>query len=790
MSNPAIDQLLAWMKDKSRTYGWGALVAYDRRKTNDLLQQLYIERFTSGHYLPLINQSIESGTHIIEHVSGLKLSVPRMSFESADLNASRVTLTMDFIGGMIVTEERGLGISKIQKVLPLNSPQLSMVQPLERVSGEVDEDGVVALDIANRQGTDYKATFVLGSLEQAEVGRRFQVYFEENLSDEQKVFPLGTLAGASNGALTPEGFQIRTMAAPGAKMRGAANEGDGAVLVFARMKGHTGGTTPGEDFMYPIPADADGKEYTGTMWLSSRMLMEDLIRKDAESDIGYGITFAPYDGSTNVACVLDATAGGLEFPQLEVTLDVDEGIIQSVYVRADWNYMFKSEGAGNSPLVITPKDNHVDLSWKCAFSTYYAYKRRIEDWWDDYHEGHMACTSDVHIAMAPVLDGNGVVHFQASKRSTTLHFKSDRELPHLTDEQYNGTDLLNHAMHERIFPHFDKALGSISLPSIDTFLVRNLLFPGQNALQLTDVYAPGDLNLLGHIDPVRTTAIIAPRQATIEAGDSQQFSLGPNVSGVTWSVRGTDPDDEQVGSVNASGLYKAPAAGTLPKGYLVAVVTGSGTLDGQAVMSSAMVTVLASTVGVNPVFHFCQAGNSVDFSAEAIGGGEPLWSLKDPALGGSLSTGKGAECTYTAAAIDSSRGMIFLDTVLAGNPGGEARAEAQVLVRNTNGLMQIAISEDSDPATGQVQLQIIEAGKPYNPDDYGATCEILIGAGTLSPSGVYKQPANASGFAVIAMTYKDPFASSAGAIVLPLPLNLYEDINRRVSRSIRGTATG
>ena len=40
MSNPSIDELLAWMQGKSQTYGWGALIAYDRRKTNELLQEL------------------------------------------------------------------------------------------------------------------------------------------------------------------------------------------------------------------------------------------------------------------------------------------------------------------------------------------------------------------------------------------------------------------------------------------------------------------------------------------------------------------------------------------------------------------------------------------------------------------------------------------------------------------------------------------------------------------------------------------------------------------------------
>ncbi|HCN44693.1 MAG TPA: hypothetical protein DIT18_02710, partial [Pseudomonas sp.] len=62
--------------------------------------------------------------------------------------------------------------------------------------------------------------------------------------------------------------------------------------------------------------------------------MDELIRKDAESDIGYGITFAPYDGSADIACVLDATAGGLEFPQLEIRREFDHN--EAAYIRADW----------------------------------------------------------------------------------------------------------------------------------------------------------------------------------------------------------------------------------------------------------------------------------------------------------------------------------------------------------------------------------------------------------------------------------------------------------------------
>ncbi len=786
MSNPSIDELLAWMQGKSQTYGWGALIAYDRRKTNELLQELYIERFTSGHYLPLVNQSMTSGS-TIEHLSGLRFSVPLMSFENASLTASTVTLSLDFVGGMIVTEEVGLGISKVQKILPLNRPQLIMTQPLERVDGEIDGDGRVALNLANEQGADFRATFVLGSLEQIEVGRRFKVFFEENLSNEQKIFPLGTLAGEANDALTPAGFKIRTMAAPGARVRGAPNEGDGAVLVFARMKGRDEGRDPGSDFMYPIPADAGGKVYTGTMWLSSWTLMEDLVREDALREIGNGIAFAPYQGVTDNAWSLVATSGGLEHPDQIYEVDINEGETQSVYINSDWNYMFVPKGENNQTLAIAAMDNQLELSWKCAFTNHYAYKRRRADWWDDYSEGDLDNTSNVRIRLAPELDANGVVHFHQSTREIQLGFKADRHLKYFTDEDHQGTDLLNHTLRSSIFPSFENALEDISVPSIDTFLIRNLLFPGHNALQLNDAFVPGDLALFGRIDPLRTSAIITPRHVTIEAGGKQQFGLGTGVSGITWSVRGTDPDDEAVGSISTSGLYTAPAAGSLFKGYLVAVVTGRGTLNGQEVTSSAMVTVLTSTVAMNPVFQVCQAGKSVELSAEAIAG-EPTWSLKDPSLGGSLSTASGKTCTYTAGELDNTRDPVYLDTVLAGNPGSAARAEALVLVRNSYSLLDVVISDDSDPATGQVQLQIIDRGTGHNPDDFGATCEILVGGGTLSPSGLYTQPADASGFVVVLMKYEDEFGTLAGFIVMPLPLPKYDEINRRVSRSLRASA--
>ncbi|MHA6196305.1 hypothetical protein ACX3YG_18265 [Pseudomonas wadenswilerensis] len=783
MGNPSIDELLAWMQDKSKTCGWGALIAYDRRKTNDLLQQLYIERFTSGHYLPLVNESMDFDK-TIEHLSDLKFSVPLMSFDNASLSDSKVKLSLDFVGGMIVTEEKGLGISKVQKVLPLNRPQLTMTQPLARVPGLVDEDGQVALDLANKEGSEFKATFMLGSLDQIEMGRRFQAYFEEKLTDEQRIFPIGTLAGEANDALTPAGFIIRTMAAPGAKVRGAPNEGDGAVLVFARMKNRSDGQGPPMDFLYPIPADADGKVYTGTMWLSSATLLEDLLRPQALKDIGHDIDFAPYEGQSDVAWALTATQGGKAYLNLEIEIDIDEGNTQAVYIRSTWQHWFDASGPDNQPLTIAAKDDELELSWETAYESYYAYKRRRSGVYDSYKEGDLQNTASMTIRLAPVLDAKGVVHFEETLRRKTLSFLCDQYLLYLTDSTHYCNAVLGDRLSDYMFDALDDILKDFSAPSIETFLISNLLFPGHNALQLSDAHLPGDLALFGHIDPLLTSATATPRHATLEAGGSQQFSLGAGVSAVTWEVRGTDPDDDEIGTIDASGLYRAPAAGPLFKGYLVAVVTGHGTLDGQEVRSSAMVTVLASAVAANPVFEVCLAGGNVELSAETIAG-EPLWSLKDPSLGGSLSTTSGSACTYTAGPLDSSRNPVYVDTVVVANEGDNGSSECLVLVRNTYLLMDVVISKDSIPSSGEVRLQIMEKGIAYNPDEYGATCRILVGGGSISEDGVYKQAADASGFAVVLLEVDDFMGTLAGYMVLPLPLDKYEEVILRVGDSLR-----
>ncbi len=778
-NNYSIDDLVGWLSGKSKTHGWAAVVAYDRRKANQLLNQLYIERFNSKSYLPLISETMIPAQHAKEHVSGLKLSVPKLSFHNANLGQSKASLTMDIVGGMIMSEATGLGglsyIYKIQKVLPIGGPQLSMILDLRNSAGDVVANGDVIVDIST--GEDFKANFVLGDLAPGEIGARFKQIFSE-LDDEQKVFPLGRLDGELNGVLTPDGFALRTMAAPGAKNRSSDNYGDGAVLMFVRLKGGVNGNYPGEgsDFKYLIPAGKGDKEYTGTVLLASKVMMNDLFKAHVEPEVGRGLKLVPSSTSSDLAISLEASAGGWTVPDIHL---VHQG---QPYLSAKSLEPLIFDFNSSAPFTVSAtRDGVLKFSWKGTNTFRFHFVRdeigtdpEREDS-DVYftHSMEFFLRADVDpatgvVTFEPMPGGASSVSVEKAPGDVDLYYSFERDLAGTV------TRLLND-MHTQ--------LSRISMPAVDTFLIRNLLFPGQNALRVEDALIPGDLALFCQIDPERTSATVSPINPIIEAGGSQQFSVEPLLAGVAWSVRGTEPDETNIGSIDAGGVYRAPLPGSLTQGYQTVVVTAKGKLGGLDVSASAMVSVLASTIALTPIFEVCDPGAAIQLSAETLQGVSPTWSLKNPAQGGALDA-KGKVCTYTAGPVNPDLADMFIDTIEVRNPATNAVVQAQILVLNRGLNLPVVVSESSKPETGEVQLMLVFDDGPEMPVDGDVITALISGGGTVSASGLFKEPPNATGFAVISATVGSGTRGHRGFIVLPLPLTLYGDITRRVSDSL------
>ncbi|MHA6195251.1 hypothetical protein ACX3YG_12850 [Pseudomonas wadenswilerensis] len=252
MSNPTVAQLQNWFLAAPRDYGWDMMIAYDRTTFNELMVRQFIDGYGQNRNLPLISASLEAA-HTSEHFSRMSLRSPRVSFETSELSSSTAVLTMDFIGGMHISAEHSSHrsiITWIREIVPVAAPHLAFDAPLDEMSdGGRDGRGLI-LDLA--KGTGFRANFVLDSLTQLDIGRRFGEVFA-GLHDERRTFQLGSLA---QSLPVPRSIKLRVMKAPGADNPQSDNHGDGALLLLINTYQASDGTLPTEasGFLYPVAA--------------------------------------------------------------------------------------------------------------------------------------------------------------------------------------------------------------------------------------------------------------------------------------------------------------------------------------------------------------------------------------------------------------------------------------------------------------------------------------------------------------------------------------------------------
>lgn len=807
MGNYTVSELLEWMDDKSKTEGWDAIVSYDKDKTNDLLHQLFIERFNSRKgYIPPITTSMPTSGYLFSELYGLRLSYPKLSFGSSsiDFTNAEADLTMDMFGGTIVSRLKVPGVpervDRIQEVLPLGGPQLTMTLPLENTAGQVSDERLVTLDIS--KGKEFRANFVIGELDQTDIGNRFKIMFE-NLDADQKVFPIGRLGKELNEALTPESFELRTLKAPLFAGREEINPGDGCVMMFITLTGGKPGRIPSKPnpndpnaFRYLIPKDEGGDKFKGSMLLSSRVLFDNVIRPYAIQSIGHDVDFVPYNNASDLAWSLTAYAGSIPVPGFEYNFNIFHTSKHMVKNIETMKIDFRL-GTGDTPLTLKREDEGLALLWR---TTTHQLRFRGHVWYpenpdipDQPHktDAWVRLTTDYKLKYKPVLNKeDGVVSFQRSNSPVLiLEAKDHGALLNLYDkERYEAFDA---HLYRSYFPYLNDLLAEVPVPNIDTFLIRNLLFgnfedPNLNqSLHLSRAYIPGDLLLIGDIDPYRTSFRIMSDQSLVEIGKTLQFNiLGKDMPTVNWSVEDPDGIEVDVGSISPQGLYQAPTQ--LKTNHLSVLVRAEGTLDSKPVQALAMISVMRSTIVVNPVYQRTAAlkGDEEEpeehylrLTASTIDGSAPQWKLLQPENGAELrpdpnDVNNAGIRMYVQGPRDSKRPFI-LDTVEVKAPGGAPKV-IKILVQNKHSLSLEAKTIDLE--SGQVHLRVRYDGEVINPEEY--TLALLEsggeGGGLDTQTGIYTAPASShNDFAIITVQTGSGSLDHYGSIVLPLPLSIY-----------------
>ncbi|MFT0521581.1 hypothetical protein [Pseudomonas faucium] len=603
-----LEEFIAYMKVKPRTYGYDAILAYDRLRANRLLLQEYIDRFDENMYFePLTFTTVitpgQQWERVIDHV----LDKPRLTFENATIASSRADLRMRITGGKQLTFSQAVGarvpkVTRVKQADALDGPTLHVRIMLDSSPGSVSSAGTVFLDL--KTATDFYLSFADTDEENRLGGQRYKDIFDA-WPAEKKKFVLNEMSIHEDDFLQPEKFAVRTHAAPQGALSTSADFGDGEVLLFVTMKNSNNDDAgiPYDDasMNYMLP---DAREpYTLNLVLGNKFLVERLITRGFQrlphQRIGFQVVAIGGEEDTHVTGI-EATAGLLEIPGIEgVTAHLrsityaggfplpftgrqgDDKAVSFVCRAVDEKLRFTWSGAYAVQVDVTATDN----------SKFFGQLNSRWEWQADYEFSVETSGPDI-----------GQLHLQRVGAVTErLKMAPSIELA----EQMGGRPFVM----EELVTFAERTLSERLLSTVDTivevaeeieaFRLNGLLFrSGKDAAQPSTVRFPGDLTLPGYLSPSRTEFQVEPMEPIVVAGATQQFTLlGASAPTVTWSVESLPGEEsEDAGHIDATGLYTAPPADAITRGDKRIIVKAVG---GTA-FSKALVSITPRTVAASP----------------------------------------------------------------------------------------------------------------------------------------------------------------------------------------------
>ncbi|MCI3945049.1 imidazole glycerol phosphate synthase [Pseudomonas syringae] len=259
------------------TQGWGAIVAISRSDLNRHIEQQYIERYPRLAFLPLFTGDIGLDEHQVDtlRLTGIELGVPTLSFQATSSRDTSVLVIMNIVAGRYSGLHQPAGsattVSTSFRIAEPMGFRLTMTAHL--VS---DDSGHVTFDLAKSTGFHCN----LAGLDEG-VNQLLADFFARQFSQiaiHRSLFSLVPAVLGQYQAQLAQGFRMLTRSAPGARSPKAKNFGDGALLLFMKLRGSAaeGRFPPTRDFVYPIPtvpgSDNQGK-YGTVVMLSHEMLL-------------------------------------------------------------------------------------------------------------------------------------------------------------------------------------------------------------------------------------------------------------------------------------------------------------------------------------------------------------------------------------------------------------------------------------------------------------------------------------------------------------------------------------
>lgn len=786
----SLEDFLTKLEAGPSTFGWDALLVFDRGATNTLLSQEYIDRLVikDDGFPTLPNGVVEVVSGIKYELKDVVFDKPRLSFENASILESKAKLKMLLVGGwQLEVHERYLGGELVTQVASLavynaaNGSVLDMDIRLEAVKGTVSEPGQVLLNLKDAADPVFSGG---GSpYEQQRLGE----YLDEVLKswdDHITKFPLSEIVVDGTSPINPREFGLRTHAAPGAIVRSSQNYGEGAVVVFVAMDNNDKGTYPADDaaMTYMLPSAVS--PYTSNLLLSHKFMMRQLLTSG----------FDQLEWLRGRFELIERVGGKYELVAIkgsdDFSKDFDYHDGNSEGGAHPWQWTFKFSGLKTGLFSISDKvvvkDKGFKLTWRTApdagLLIYWAKTDTISAGTTRYIPVRFEALLDAHyIFTVSIVNGKRVLKLEVKDFTADVDIIFDESQITLADAK-SRIGAFRQALDDLLRDEFRARIDSLKDMTfeIDALRLNNLLFRGDNVVEPRDVSLPTDLTLLGNLAPKRTQLAIHPSEVIIAGGQRFEFNTTPALSGVTWAVENLKDETGETGEFKdpLGGVYTAPSDDALRmEGHRRLIVTAT---DGEQV-AKALVSVVPSSVTVNPWVAQVRLGGDYTLTAGTTDGAVVEWSKPElgdlkPNYGSSNSDGQ----TYTAPSVLPPRqddeplyyyGMRLVPVTVKPAAGG-AEATIDLLVfgsKNLNYWLEPSINDD-----GSVHLSFWK--KPRGPKyelHENIEWTVLRGSGTLDPvTQVYTPaPDTIDRYLIITAFYDDGESEDTfDCLILPMPL--------------------
>ncbi|RZI91585.1 MAG: hypothetical protein EOP15_00430 [Pseudomonas sp.] len=636
----SLEEYLKKMSEKPWTFGWDALVVFDRSKTNVLLMQEYIDRLGTDKSFPVFDDSEIDVAEGIKHaLLGLTVDKPRLSFETASIALSKASVTMRMVGGkqMQLNESfhDGKPVKVVTRLSTLNAivgPSLIFDSKLATAAGSVGADGAVVLELFMDENGDgqpdieYRFTGVETEFERLKLGAHLGQLMGK-WGPELTRLKLSELRDTDDSLMHPGHFGIRTHAAPGAKVRGTQNYGDGAVVLFVAMKDSPNGSYPADDadMLYMLPASSE--KFSSNLILAQELVWNKVI-VPAISKVEWleelKLQSREVPGSQHRQLV--ATAGAFthghkhEVPLYRFVID---------------DFTFNFDGPKPARFLISNNKVRFEFKPDALRGTGVVGGREYEanpfPNWPFELEIKLALEA-VFAFVVEHENGNPVIKWALESKSAIYEMEVVKWADRISPNDRNFVLNWIRTIESYMQPWVDDLVSSMVDigATLDAFRLNNLLFRGDNVVTPENINLPGDITVLGHLSPQRTDLVIEPVEVVVAGGGSLQFKASL-VGDTNWTVANVDGDGGSPGTIDPfTGLYKAPSAESLrDSGFRRVVVTAKR----GATVSKAMVSLVESSVSVYPSVVVVALGTSHSLVAGEVDGKALTWAVNDETLG-------------------------------------------------------------------------------------------------------------------------------------------------------------